>query len=166
LPKVFIISSDSDEDQEYLEGMQKMLKFYANKGVIEQWDVTQMLAGSFVSQTIQQNLREAEIVLSLISIDFLTDDDDPDDRQRPGYQPNLQKAMVLQREAIAAGKHLIPLIIRHCPWEYDEDIPNHNPLPQHGRKVKPVSSWEDKDAAYDSVVKRVIEVAESLSNND
>lgn len=163
LPKVFIISSGSEKDDEYLSGMQEMLKFYHQRGVIEQWDATKMLAGSYIKDAMQKNLEESDIVVGLISIDYLINDDEPDQRQRPGYQPDLRKSMVLQRMAIAQNKHFVPLIIRHCPWEAEDDIKNNEPLPKKGSRVNPVSGWEDKDAAYDSAVNRIIELANTIN---
>ncbi|MEN0004238.1 MAG: caspase family protein [Bacteroidota bacterium] len=165
VPKVFLISSGSDKDAEYLEGLQDMLKAWANQGVIQQWDATKMLAGSFISNQLEKNLKDAEIVVGLISVDYLNDDDDLDRRNSPTYRPDIKKAMVQTRTAIEQGKAFIPFVVRYCPFQHYPEFKGRNPIPKKrkgSKEVKPVSAWPDKDAVYDLVVEQIITLSEAL----
>ncbi len=121
------------------------LKILQSQGLIETWDDRDINAGDDWKQKIDENLERADIILLLVSPDFMASD----------YCSEIEGKRALERDANGEAR-VIPVILRrtgwkHAPFAYLE------PLPQ---KSSPVTEWKNRDKAWLNVeegIRRVVE---------
>ena len=75
------------------------------QGVISTWHDRRLIAGSDINSGISQELERADIILLLVSPDFLASE----------YCYGTEMIRALQRHA-AGEAHAIPVILRACEW--------------------------------------------------
>jgi hypothetical protein len=117
-----------------------------NEGIISWYD-RQVLPGTQWDDEIRARLNSADIILLLISADFLATD----------YCTKVEIPEALRRHR-AGGATVMPVILRHCGWDY-------TPLAKiqaYPEKAKPIKSWADIDAAYLDVVRGVYLAASAI----
>ena len=132
-------------DESHREDMEKYLTLLRRDGVLKEWCDRKILAGQNITTVIHQELLNADIIIFLVSIDFLNS--------------NACKEEWEQANSLAKDnkKTLISIIVRACPWLDFDNMRDYLALPTDG---KPVTSWHDKDAAWNSVytgIKKVVE---------
>lgn len=137
--EVFIsYAQDSQEDKRLCTQLEKSLSVLQKDGVINTWHTGKIMAGTIWKHEIDERLKSANIVLLLISPDFLSSNDEFND--------------LLQRHR--QGKSIvIPILLRSSDWEatlLNELVP----LPTNRR---PISRWADKDEAFLNVTKGIRE---------
>ena len=103
MKKIFI--SYSKYDEEYKEEFRKHLITLKEQGLIDAFNCKQIDLGADWDSTIQREIDECDIMICLISVDFLN-------------TPYIRKYEVAK--AIEKGKQLIPIIIKPCDWEDSE----------------------------------------------
>lgn len=148
--KLFFSYSHKDEAlRDQLETPLAMLK---NQGLIESWHDRRIVVGSDLDDSIQGSLEAADVVLLLVSSDFLA--------STYCYSKEMARAM----EKHQAGEaHVIPVILRHCDW-HAAPFGGLLAAPKDG---KAITSWPDIDEALADVarqVRRVVEEKSALSN--
>lgn len=116
-------------------------------GLIDDWSDQEIKAGDEWEKAILTKLAKADLVLLLISSDFIASD--------YCYTKELEKA--LERHA---GKKatVIPVILRHCLWT---ELP-FGKLQALPTGAKPVTSWENQDEALMTVAQGVREAAQTM----
>ncbi|MFM9947966.1 MAG: TIR domain-containing protein [Saprospiraceae bacterium] len=132
--------SYSKYDREYLEQLFRHLSVLRRKGKIAAWDDHQILPGEEWDGVIKTQLVEADIILLLISSDFLATDYIWDVEIKTAMERHDQKSATV-----------IPIVLRPCSWE-DTPFGKLNGLPS---KAKPVSSYGDRDQAWLEVVQGI-----------
>ncbi|MEO9459882.1 MAG: toll/interleukin-1 receptor domain-containing protein [Lentilitoribacter sp.] len=141
--RVFVSYSHKDDNlRDELEVQLAMLK---RQGLIEVWNDKRLLAGDHLDWTISEELDKADIVLLLISPDFIASD----------YCYKIEKARALQRHEEGTAR-LISVILRPCDWTHT-DLAQYLVTPTDG---KPVTQWPDRDLAFLDVsqsIRRAIE---------
>jgi hypothetical protein len=137
-----VFLSYAHEDVEFLEGLRKHLKPLRDEQVIADW----------VDHQIQNQLESADLVIVLVSADFIASD--------YAIKNELRRAMELHD----LGRLLVvPVIVRNCVWQ-KLPLGRLQALPEHGL---PISQWPDRDDAYVSVVLGIERTAtELLSSED
>lgn len=135
-----IFFSYSKYDREYLEQLTRHLAVLRRKGKIAAWDDHQILPGEEWDDAIKDELNHADIILLLISSDFLATD----------YIWDVEIKTAMERHAQKTAQ-VIPIVLRPCSWE-DAPFGKLNGLPS---KAKPVSSYGDRDQAWLEVVKGI-----------
>lgn len=119
--RVFISYSHKDEAlRDQLEVQLAMLK---RQGLIETWHDRRMLAGDQFDWAISEELDAADIVLLLVSPDFLASD----------YCFNIEKAHALKRHREGSAR-LVSVILRPCDWQ-NTDLGSYLVTPTDGRAV-------------------------------
>lgn len=114
---------------------------------ISSWQDRKLLAGTEWGGEIDKQLEQADLVLLLVSIDFIN--------SNYCYDIELDKAL----ERHASGEcRVIPIILRGCLWQHTP-FAKLQALPRDG---KPVSSFQDQDDALASVAEGVRLVAEEM----
>lgn len=99
-----------------------------------------MTAGDVLGQRIDEQLERADIILLLVSPDFLASD----------YCHDMEMQRALARHAERSAR-VIPIILRPCDWQ-------HSPFshllaaPTDG---KPITRWPDEDEAFLDVVRQI-----------
>ena len=144
--KVFFSYSHNDEtDRNELE---KHLAVLKRQGLIDTWYDRRILAGASLNQEIDQNLLESNLVLLLVSPDFLESD--------YCYSNEMQKALEMRSHSIA---WVIPIILEHCDWK-NTPLKNLLACPQDG---KPVSDYPNPNKAYNEIVQDIRGVIDEIS---
>ncbi|XUU60273.1 toll/interleukin-1 receptor domain-containing protein [Erythrobacter sp. HA6-11] len=143
--RVFISYSHVDEElRDQLEVQLAMLK---RQGLVELWHDRGMLPGDHLDWTISKELDEADIILLLVSPDFLASD----------YCYKIEKGRALQRHRSGEAR-LISVIMRPCDWTYT-DLSDFLVTPRDG---KPVTMWPDRDEAFLDVAQSIRRAIEEL----
>ena len=145
MPSVFFSYSHVDENLR--DQLEKQLAMLKRQGVIETWHDRRIGAGQDIDEAIDQHINTDDIILLLVSPDFIASD--------YCYEIELKRAL----ERHEAGEAIvIPVILRACDW-------HHAPFgkllatPKDG---KPVTQWPDRDEAFLQVAKAVREAASRL----
>jgi len=128
--------SYSHADEKIKDAVLRHLKPLERMGLITEWHDRKLLAGDSWGDEISRNLDTADIVLLLVSIDFIN--------SRYCYDVELDRA--LERHASGACR-VVPIILRGCLWQHTP-FSKLQALPRDG---KPVVSWPDHDEALASV---------------
>ncbi|MDZ4682120.1 MAG: TIR domain-containing protein [Saprospiraceae bacterium] len=136
-----IFFSYSKYDREYLEQLLRHLSVLRRKGKIAAWDDHQILPGEEWDDAVKNQLTQADIILLLISADFLATDYIWDVEIKTAMERHAQKSV-----------QVVPIVLRPCSWEADTPFGKLNGLPS---KAKPVSSYSDRDQAWLEVVQGI-----------
>ncbi|MFS0825408.1 TIR domain-containing protein [Pseudomonas phoenicis] len=143
MPKLFFSYCHVDEPlRDQLEIQLAMLK---RQGVIETWHDRRIGAGQEIDASIDEHINSDEIILLLVSPDFIA--------SNYCYDIEIKRSMERHdaKEAI-----VIPVILRPCDW-------HHAPFGKilgTPRDGKPVTLWPDRDEAFLQVAKEVRKAAE------
>lgn len=138
MAKIFLSYSHSDET--YCDMLQKHLAALKHQGLIETWHDRRIKVGDEFENAIDQQLNEAEIILLLVSSDFIAS----------RYCYEIEMARALERHN-AGDARVIPVILRPCDW-HDTPFGKLLAAPKDGR---PVKSWPDIDEAFLDVVRQI-----------
>ncbi|MEN6320984.1 MAG: toll/interleukin-1 receptor domain-containing protein [Syntrophaceae bacterium] len=150
--KVFV--SYAHEDINYCTELVKYLKLLEIDGLIAVWDDGEIVPGTDWDIEIKKHVNEAEIMLLLVSNDFLISD----------YinKVELEQSLVRHNDN---RTRVIPIIIKSCAWE-NSSLGKLQALPLNPkREIKPVSSWKDKDYAYFNIQEGVGKTIAFLNKN-
>lgn len=143
--KVFI--SYAHENGKYKERLLTFLAQLKNDGVIHSWQDTSIPPGGEWKEYIDQNLEAADIILLLVSAEFLD--------SKYCYHIEAKRALERHesREAV-----VIPVILMPSDWSHS-NFSHLQALPKEG---KPVTKWSPQNEGYLSVVKGIRNVADTL----
>ncbi len=139
MAQLFFSYSHKDEDlRDQLEVHLAMLK---RQGVIETWHDRRIIAGDPLDHEIDANLETADVILLLLSPDFLA--------SNYCYDIEVTRAIERQRAGLA---QVIPVILRPCDWQNGTPFSGLMAVPKDG---KPVIKWPNLDDAFLDIVKAV-----------
>jgi hypothetical protein len=124
------------------------LKLLHRQGLISAWHDRKIAAGEEWKDQIDKNLEAAEIILLLISADFIASD----------YSYDKEMSRALERHE-AGRVQVIPVILRDVDW-HPAPFGKFQPLPKDGR---PVTSWENKDSAWKDVALGIRKAVEEIN---
>lgn len=136
--RVFI--SYSHKDEELKNRLEVHLAPLKRSGAIDAWHDRRIVAGDEFTDEIDENLERADIVLLLISPDFLN--------SKYCYDIELRRAM---ERHDAGDARVIPIILHHCDWRNDP-LRKLQALPTDGR---PIVTWSDSNEAFLNVVNQI-----------
>ena len=143
--------SYSHADQKLRDNLAKHLVAYRNQKLIEDWYDRKLPAGVSIDESIAKKLDSADIVLLLVSPDFLSS----------GYCQGIELPQALEQHE--KGKtRVIPVILRRTPGWEKEPFGHLNPLPTNGRAA---IEWPRNDGFCDIAigVKTCVEKLEQTS---
>jgi hypothetical protein len=143
-----VFFSYSHVDEALRDQLEKQLALLKRQGVIETWHDRRIGAGEELDHAIDAHLETDDIILLLVSADFLASD--------YCYDREMLRAM----ERHAAGEAIvIPVILRACDW-HGAPFGKLMATPPDGR---PITQWPDRDQALLEVAKAVRGAAERLA---
>ncbi len=146
MPSVFFSYSHADETLR--DELEKQLSMLKRQGVIETWHDRRIGAGEEIDRAIDERLNGDDIILLLVSPDFIA--------SRYCYDVEMKRAM----ERHQAGEAIvIPVILRPCDWQ-PAPFGKLNASPPDG---KPITKWTDRDEAFLEVAKAVRKAAERFA---
>lgn len=120
------------------------------QGVIDTWHDRRINAGKQIDQSISNHVDNDEIILLLVSSDFLASD----------YCYNIEMMRAMERHD-AGEAVVIPVILRACDWR-GAPFSKLNATPPDG---KPITQWADIDEAFFQVAKAVREAASRITSS-
>jgi internalin A len=144
---VRVAFSYSHKDEELRDQLETHLKLLQRQGVISTWHDRKILGGQNWAGVIDDNFKRAELILLLVSADFLASD----------YCYETEMKMALEREAKGEAR-VVPVILRACDWKGAL----FGKLQGFPKDMKPVTSWPNRDEAWTDVAAGIRKVAELL----
>lgn len=148
LMPVDIFFSYAHEDEEFLNKIKTHLIPLYREGLIDLlWHDRNISAGTEWERQIDTYLNKAQIILLLISPDFMASD----------YCISKEMKRALERHE-QGNARVIPVILRHSQWKRSP-IGKLQAIPTDG---KPIRSWPDEDEALFNVVDGIRKAIEEL----
>ena len=138
----------AEKDESYRDELIKHMSDLERNQFIEIWHKGKIEYGEEVSEKISEKLQEAEVVLFLISADFLSSDEI--------FDFEIPKALARKEE----GVKLFPILIRTTDFENSE-LGKLLVFPQNKKAVNS-DFWNTPDEAYQQIV---TELKNTLFNN-
>lgn len=138
MAKVFF--SYSHKDEPLRDELEKHLSMLRREGLIEIWHDRRITAGSEVDSEISRNLEEADIILLLVSVDFLASE----------YCYSIEMNRAIERHDAGLAK-VIPIILRKCEWRR-APFGKLLAVPTDGR---PAMSWPSLDDALTDITTQI-----------
>jgi hypothetical protein len=142
---VFI--SYSHKDESFKDDLVKHLSPLKRLGLVEEWNDRKITAGAEWDKVISENLESANIILLLVSIDFITS----------AYCYDIELERALERHAKGEAI-VVPIVVRNCLWQHTP-FAKLQALP---KDAKAISSWGDRDDAFTTIAESIRQVAEQL----
>lgn len=141
---VRIFYSYSHKDSRLRDKLESHLSLLRRENLIAEWFDGKIKPGEEIDANIDQNLMRSEVVLLLISADFL----------KSGYcfEIEMKRALERHRQGTAC---VIPILVRPVEDGWKGTVfANLKALPNDGR---PVTSWRNRDEAWVSVANGIRE---------
>jgi TIR domain len=151
-PAVEIFFSYAHEDEALRDQFAMHLRPLQRQGVIKVWHDRNIKAGEEWDKEVDRHLESADIILLLISANFLASD----------YCYGIELQRALERHDRNEAR-VIPIIFRSVDWQ-NSLFGKLSALPTDG---KPITSWSDQDEAFTNVIRelrRVIAIPKSINN--
>ena len=130
----------SHEDETMRNELEKHLSTLKRQNLIKSWHDRRIRPGDDWSKTIDQNLNTADVILLLISHNFLASD--------YCYDVEMQRAMERHRQGEA---RVIPVILQPCDWE-EAPFGTLQATPTDG---KPIAKFANPNDGFLDVVRAV-----------
>jgi len=135
---IYLIYSKKDKD--LANELKKALIALKREMLISNiWDRFEIQAGQNITDYTIEKIGNSDIVLLLISSDFIA--------SKKCFEEDMEFARILSKEK---KTHLISVLLRECLWENTE-IASHKLLPKNGKSVKS-SHWANIDLPYKEIV--------------
>ena len=143
--KLFFSYAHKDEP---LRGeLAKHLTLLKRQNIITDWYDRNITAGTDWAQAIDDNLNTADIILLLISANFLA--------SNYCYDKEMTRALERHNQGTA---RVIPIILRPCDW-HSAPFGKLQALP---KDAKPITQWSDQDAAFTNIAQGIRKAVEEL----
>jgi len=143
-----VFYSYAHEDEELVKELRKHLSILKRQGVIRDWYDREITAGTDWKGQIDQHLNSAEVLLLLVSADFLASD----------YCYDVEMTRALERHDQSEAR-VIPVILRPVDWK-GAPFGKLQSLPTDG---KPVTSWTSRDEAFTDVAGGIRQAVSQLA---
>lgn len=143
-----LVFSYAHEDEMLRQELAKHLALLKRQGLIRAWYDQEIPAGGSRREEIEAHLQTADIIVLLVSPDFIASDE--------LYWGELELALARHR----AGKaRVVPIILRETEGWEQTDFGKLLALP---REKQPVTAWKSRDAAFASITKDLRRLVEDL----
>ena len=147
---VRVAFSSSHKDEELRDQLETHLKLMQRQELITSWHDRRIMPGETWKGKIEDAFFRADVVLLLISADFIASD----------YCFEIEMKTVLER-AEAGTARVVPIILRECDW-HSAPFGKLQALPKDGIAV---TRWPNRDEAWTDVsrgLRRLVEEIRSL----
>ena len=144
-----IFYSYSHADEDLRSELERHLSVLQRNGLIRQWHDRKIDAGSEWAGRISEHLEKADVILLLVSSNFLASD----------YCWDKELKRALERHA-AGSATVIPVILRPVDW-HEAPFAHLQCLPAD---AKPITSWPNRDEAFRNVAEGIRGVVEGRAS--
>ncbi|WP_437962115.1 toll/interleukin-1 receptor domain-containing protein [Sorangium sp. So ce119] len=139
--------SYSHKDEALRDELETHLALLKREGLLQSWHDRRIAAGDEWAGQIDRNLDEADVILLLVSADFLASD----------YRFDTEMKRALERHD-AGQARVIPVVLRKSDW-HSAPFARLQALPKEAR---PVTLWRDRDEAWTDVALGIRRAVEAL----
>jgi TIR domain len=142
---LFISYSHADKDLR--QRLETHLKILERQGILSMWSDPAIEPGTSFKDEIIRRLRSADIVLLLISADFIASD----------FCQDAELKLAMERHHRGETR-VIPVFLRSCDWKHEkfgelQGVPD---------GAKPIAQWDDIDEAFTKVCSAIRKAAEVI----
>ena len=145
-----VFFSYAHRDEDLRDELAKHLRLLERQGIISGWHDRHITGGTEWAGAIDEHLRTADIILLLVSADFIASD----------YCYDVELKHAMDRHEVSQAR-VIPIIVRPVDW-YSTPFGKLQALPRDGH---PVTSWPNQDEAFVDIARGIRSVAEELAQN-
>jgi hypothetical protein len=145
-----VFYSYSHRDEKFRDSLANHLSILRRKGLIKEWYDRKITGGEEWNEAIDMHLEEADIILLLVSSEFVASD----------YCWGKEVRKALERHD-ASKARVIPIIIRPTDWS-GAPFRRLQALPKDG---KAVTLWSNRDSAWVDISKGIRKVIEELQRS-
>jgi hypothetical protein len=135
-------------DEALRDRLEVHLSLMKHQGLIEPWHDRGITAGSHVDSTIKANLESADVILLLVSADFIAS----------WYCFSIEMKRALERHAEGSAR-VIPVILEPCDW-HPAPFGKLLAVPKDG---KAVTTWPNQAEAWTDVVRQIRKAVEEAA---
>lgn len=139
--------SYSHKDEALRDQLEVHLSMLKREGLLETWHDRRIIVGSELDSAIRAELDRADVVLFLVSPDFLA--------SNYCYEEEASYAMQRHEQKLA---RVIPIILRPCEW-HQAPFGKLLAAPTDG---KPITKWPDQDDAFLEVTRAIRQAVAEL----
>jgi hypothetical protein len=144
-----VFFSYSHRDEELRDEMAKHLTILKRQGVITTWHDREITAGTEWAGAIDAHMNSAQVILLLISPDFLASD----------YCWDIELKRAMERHE-AREARVIPVILRPVDNWSKAPFGKLQAFPTNG---KPVTTWSNRDEAFANVAQAIRKAVQELA---
>ena len=130
----------SRDDEALRERLEVHLSVLTREGLIEPWHDGRIAAGAEWSAEVRRRLDAADLVLLLVTADFLA--------SSRGWEVEMSRALERHQAGVA---RVVPVIVRPCDWK-STPLARLQAVP---KDAIPVTRWADPEDAWVDVAQRV-----------
>ena len=145
-----LFCSYSHADEKFRAQLEKHLALMSQQDIVHVWHDRRIEPGADWKQQIDDNLEHADVVLLLVSSDFMASQ----------YCTGIEMTRALERQDTGSTR-VVPVLIRSCDLE-GAPFAGLQWLPSGS---KPVKNWTDRDEAWTNVAKGIRQVVASLNTD-
>lgn len=135
-------------DEALRDRLEVHLSLMKNQGLIETWHDRGITAGSNFTAAIDENLESADVILLLVSADFLA--------SWYCYSVEMKRALERHKEGMA---RVIPVILEPCDW-HTAPFGKLLAVPKDG---KAVTTWANQAEAWTDAVRQIRKAVEEVA---
>jgi hypothetical protein len=139
-----IFYSYSHKDETLRDQLEKHLAILQRQGIISSWHDRAIQAGTEWEHDIDEHLESADIILLLVSADFIASD----------YCWGIEVKRAMERHSSGTAR-VIPIVLRAIDWS-GAPFSKLQALP---KDAKPVTSWLNQDEAFADIARGIRQVA-------
>ena len=144
---VTVFFSYSHKDEDLRDKLAAHLKLMERTNTIDAWHDRAIPTGGEWDKAIKTELLKADIILLLISSDFLASD----------YIWDVEIKTAMQRHE-AEDAVVVPVVLRDCDW-FDAPFGKLQGLP---KDAKPVVSYQNMDEAFTFIARKIKQTAKAI----
>jgi len=147
MAKVFF--SYSHKDRSVKEKIDQHFSILKRTTVIDIWSDNEIPAGAYFDKVIKEELEEADIILLLVTANFLASD----------YCHDIEMKRSLEKHRNCEAK-VVPIILDVCDWKHTE-LGRLNALPTDGREIK---KYGNRSEAYQNITDGIRCLAQTVNS--
>ncbi len=144
--RIFI--SYAHEDEDLKDELDKHLKVLKRSSKVQVWSDRQLVAGQEWDESIMTELRAANVILLLISVDFNASD----------FIWDKELAVAMERHKAGTAR-VVPVILRKCDWD---ELP-YAALQALPRNATPITEYPDRDVAFTEIANGIEELVDQMN---
>lgn len=143
---VHVFLAYAAEDEIYAQELMQYVSELQRRGAIAPWAKWNIQAGQEIEKKTLRHLEQADILLLLMSAQFLSCSDVSLFEERAAFQNQSHQT------------HIIPVLLRSSDWIHSP-FGHFSPLPEGG---KPITHWRKRDEAFLNVVRGIRAAVEQI----